>query len=75
MHRFRWSTWSVLRDSASLALDMVSHGIDLAEVDRELLALPCVCEAHDLHVWALSTTETALTAHFIRLPPTALATV
>lgn len=66
-------TWGVLRDSANLALDMVPGGIDLVEVEHELLALPGVCEVHDLHVWALSTTETALTAHLIRVPPAVVA--
>ncbi len=59
-------TWSLLRDSVNLALDAVPGGIELAEVERTLLALPGVIEVHDLHVWALSTTETALTAHLIQ---------
>ena len=59
-------TWGLLRDSVNLALDAVPGGIELAEVERTLLALPGVIEVHDLHVWALSTTETALTAHLIQ---------
>ena len=58
-------TWSLLRDSLNLAMDVVPGGIELSEVENVLLALPGVIEVHDLHVWALSTTETALTAHLI----------
>ena len=60
------STWSLLRDSANLALDAVPGGIDLAEVDAALRALPGVIDIHDLHVWGLSTTENALTAHLVQ---------
>jgi cobalt-zinc-cadmium efflux system protein len=59
-------TWGLLRDSANLAMDAVPGGIELAKVKETLLALPGVIEVHDLHVWALSTTETALTAHLIQ---------
>ncbi len=59
-------TWSLLRDSVNLAMDAVPGGIQLAKVEAALLALPGVCEVHDLHIWALSTTETALTAHLIQ---------
>jgi cobalt-zinc-cadmium efflux system protein len=58
-------TWSLLRDSVNLALDAVPGSIDLAEVDATLRALPGVADVHDLHVWGLSTTETALTAHLV----------
>ena len=58
-------TWSLLRDSIGMAMDMVPAGIELADVEETLLALPGVVEVHDLHVWALSTTQTALTAHLI----------
>ena len=59
-------TWGLLRESVSLSLDAVPAGIDPAAVEEYLRALPGVCEVHDLHVWALSTTETALTAHLVR---------
>ena len=59
-------TWSLLRDSADLALDAAPRGIDVAQVGDWLRARPGVQEVHDLHIWALSTTETALTAHLIR---------
>jgi cobalt-zinc-cadmium efflux system protein len=62
-------TWSLLRDSVNLALDGAPRGIDVGEVRAWLAALPGVEEIHDLHIWAMSTTETALTAHVIRPRP------
>jgi len=59
-------TWGLLRDSVNLALDAAPRGIDVAEVRAWLTDLPGVEEIHDLHIWAMSTTETALTAHVIR---------
>ncbi|HEV7385682.1 MAG TPA: cation diffusion facilitator family transporter, partial [Phenylobacterium sp.] len=59
-------TWGLLRDSVNLALDGVPREIDAAEVRAWLGALPGVQEIHDLHIWAMSTTEIALTAHVIR---------
>ncbi len=61
-----WGTWGLLRDSVNLALQAVPEGIDLAEVKEYLVALPHVTAVHDLHVWPMSTTETALTAHLVR---------
>ncbi|WP_240488836.1 cation diffusion facilitator family transporter [Labilithrix luteola] len=59
------STWSLLRDSLDLALDAVPQGIDPNAVETFLEELPGVVEVHDLHIWAMSTTETALTAHLV----------
>ncbi len=59
-------TWSVLRDATALALDAVPRGIDHQKVETYLAELPGVTEVHDLHIWAMSTTETALTAHLVR---------
>ena len=56
-------TWGLLRDSARLALQAVPSGIDTSEVKAYLAALPQVAGVHDLHIWPMSTTETALTAH------------
>lgn len=56
-------TWSLLKDASSLALDGVPRGIETREVRTYLEALPNVTGVHDLHIWALSTTETALTGH------------
>ena len=58
-------TWGLLRDSVNLALDAVPEGIKVEEVKNYLTALPGVAEVHDLHIWAMSTTETALTAHLV----------
>ena len=58
--------WGLARDSANLALDAVPEGIDPLEIESWLGGLPGVAEVHDLHIWAMSTTETALTAHLIR---------
>jgi cobalt-zinc-cadmium efflux system protein len=65
------STWGVLRDAAHLSLDGVPRGVRLDEVDAYLRGLPGVIEVHDLHVWALSTTTTALTAHLVHAEPQA----
>jgi len=59
-------TWGLLRDSLNLALDATPRDIDPAAVRDWLAARPGVSEVHDLHIWAMSTTETALTAHLIR---------
>lgn len=61
-----WGTWGLLRDSVDLALDAAPRGIDVDAVRAWLLARPGVTEVHDLHVWAMSTTETAMTAHVTR---------
>jgi cobalt-zinc-cadmium efflux system protein len=60
------SGWGLARDSVNLALDGVPKGIGLAEVKDYLGQLDGVTEVHDLHVWAMSTNETALTAHLVR---------
>jgi cobalt-zinc-cadmium efflux system protein len=57
------STWSVLRESLNLALDAVPPGIDPEAVRAHLMSIDGVIDVHDLHIWAMSTTETALTAH------------
>lgn len=59
------STWSLLRDSLNLALDAVPDGIDPEEVRKFLAELDGVLEVHDLHIWGMSTTENALTAHLV----------
>src|SRR4029078_1676639 len=61
-----WSGWGLARDSVNLALDGVPRGIDLTEERDYLGGLEGVSEVHDLHVWAMSTNETALTAHLVR---------
>ena len=59
-------TWRLLRDSVNLALNAVPAGIDPTAVRTWLGTLPGVTEVHDLHVWALGTSDTALTAHLVR---------
>ena len=61
-----WGTWDLARDSVNLALDAVPAGIDPHEVDSLLRGLEGVVEVHDLHIWGMSTTDVALTAHLIR---------
>ena len=60
------SGWGLARDSVNLALDGVPKGIGLADVKDYLGRLDGVTEVHDLHIWAMSTNETALTAHLVR---------
>ncbi|QOJ30448.1 MAG: cation transporter [Ignavibacteriales bacterium] len=60
-----YNTWGVLRDSLNLAMDFVPGKINLTEVRGFLLSINGVKELHDLHIWAMSTTETALTVHLI----------
>jgi len=61
-----WGSWGVLRHSFELSLAAIPQAIDRAKVEHCLRTLPGVTEVHDLHIWALSTTETALTAHLVR---------
>ena len=58
-------TWGLFRQSLHLLFDGVPESVDLAAVRQLLLALPGVDEVHDLHVWALGTAETILTAHVV----------
>ena len=61
-----WSSWGLARDSVNLALDAIPRDIDHEAVQAYLRGLPGVSEVHDLHIWAMSTTESALTAHLVR---------
>jgi len=61
-----WGTWSLMRESLDLALQAVPQGVDRAAVLKYLGELPGVSEVHDLHIWGMSTTENALTAHLVR---------
>lgn len=60
-------TWQLLKDSVNLALDAVPEGIEPLAVRTYLAERPGVNQVHDLHIWAMSTTETALTAHLVML--------
>jgi cobalt-zinc-cadmium efflux system protein len=61
-----WGTWGLLREAFMMSLDAVPDGVDGSKVESYLLGLPGVSEVHDLHIWAMSTTETAMTAHLVR---------
>lgn len=60
-----YGTWKLFTDSIDLALDAVPKDIDVKEVHDYLLDQHGVEEVHDLHIWAMSTTENALTAHLV----------
>jgi len=60
-----WGTWGLLRDAMNLALNAVPAGINVNNVRAYLEGLPGVESIHDLHIWAMSTTETALTCHLV----------
>lgn len=60
-----WGTWSLLRDSVAMVLAAAPRGIEPADVRAHLESLPGVSRIHDLHIWPMSTTETALTCHLV----------
>ena len=64
-----WSTWNLLRDSLNLAIDAVPRDLDPKVVRKWLSDQPGVAGMHDLHIWPLSTTDTALTAHLLMPAP------
>lgn len=60
------STWGLLSESLNLALDAVPANIESEKVEAYLASLPGVKEVHDLHIWAMSSTEVALTVHLVK---------
>jgi cobalt-zinc-cadmium efflux system protein len=60
-----WGTWGLLKDSVNLALDAVPEGISITKVKNYLKSIKGVKEVYDLHVWAMSTTQTALSVHLL----------
>ncbi|MBX7496811.1 cation diffusion facilitator family transporter [Qipengyuania sp. 6B39] len=60
-----WGTWGLLKDSVAMSLLAVPKGVSEKAVRGYLSGLPGVAAVHDLHIWAMSTTETALTAHLV----------
>ena len=59
------STWSLLTDSIKMSVDAVPAGIELEEITRVILSVKHIVNVHHIHIWPLSTTENALTAHII----------
>lgn len=60
-----WSTWGLLSESLVMAMGAVPGRIDAEKVEATLCSLPGVTRIHDLHIWPMSTTEAALTAHLV----------
>ncbi len=60
-----WGSWGLLRDSLNLALHAVPAHIDITAVQEFLCSLPGVVDVHDLHIWGMSTRESALTVHLV----------
>ena len=60
-----WGTWGLLRDSVTMSLSAVPSGLQPQEVRAFLSAASGVQTIHDLHIWSMSTTEIALTAHLV----------
>jgi len=60
-----YGTWDLVRQATRLALDAVPEAIDAEAVRRYLVSRPGVLAIHDLHIWGMSTTETALTCHLV----------
>lgn len=58
-------TWSLFRASMNILLEGVPEGVDVAQVRSCILAVPGVCGVHDLHVWAVASRETSLSAHVV----------
>jgi len=59
------STWNLLRDSLRLSLDAVPEGIEVSKIKKIIDGIKGVRDFHHIHVWAISTTENALTAHLV----------
>lgn len=60
-----WSTWGLMAESFRLSIDSVPTGIDIMKLEKNLVKIPGVLGIHHLHVWALSTTENAMTVHAV----------
>jgi cobalt-zinc-cadmium efflux system protein len=60
-----WSTWGLLNDAVRMSLAAVPPGLKITKVRTYLRGLPGVASLHDLHIWPISTTETALTCHLV----------
>jgi cobalt-zinc-cadmium efflux system protein len=63
-----YGTWGLLKESLRLTLDGVPKGVDLTAIRQYLYSIPGVQQVHDLHIWAMSTTENSLTVHLVMAP-------
>ncbi|HEY4064089.1 MAG TPA: cation diffusion facilitator family transporter [Puia sp.] len=70
-----FSTWQLLRDSLRLSLDGVPEGIELAKIRSAIDKINGVKDFHHIHIWAISTTENALTAHLVVAPNSDMAAI
>jgi cobalt-zinc-cadmium efflux system protein len=61
-----WGTWGLLRDSLDMTMDAVPSTVDVPSVQNYFRDLPGISDVHHLHIWPLSTTETALTVHLVK---------
>ena len=60
-----FGTWDLLHESLRLSIDAVPEGVDMEEIKAHIMEVPHVKDVHHIHIWALSTTENALTAHIV----------
>jgi cobalt-zinc-cadmium efflux system protein len=60
-----YSSWSLLKESLRLSLDGVPKGINLENIKSQILSISGVLDIHHIHVWAMSSTQNALTAHVV----------
>jgi len=60
-----WSGWGLMKEALAMSVAAVPRGIDIDQVEHALAAMDGVAAVHDLHVWSMSTTETAMTAHLL----------
>ncbi|MDX2280542.1 MAG: cation diffusion facilitator family transporter [Saprospiraceae bacterium] len=67
-----WSTWQLLLDSLRLSMDGVPADINLEDIKTSALEIPGVKDLHHIHIWAISTTENAMTAHVVLAQETGL---
>ena len=59
------STWEFLSESLRMSVDAVPEGIEVDEVVEQMMKQEGVMDVHHVHIWSISTTETALTAHVV----------
>jgi cobalt-zinc-cadmium efflux system protein len=64
-----FGTWGLFQDAFNMAMDAVPRNIDPEAVKAYLSSLPGITGVHDMHIWAMSTTETALTVHLVKPDP------